>query len=196
MPFLLSLLFLCDLCAAALTFSIVASVPMWRRSAITAPVFVFIAAPIPSLTLVVVFPLQDKTFLNSGFKAASILLLLTVVSVIAAYAAGLICRFAFRTVAPRIEQSLGLRPSLLLQAAILCGGTLSLLVLLLLGTNLARQIWLWGPHRGAIAAGLVCALGVVACFLALLRLGNPEQYLPRPLPKFLGQRIYSGRGSV
>lgn len=196
MPFVLPLLFLCDLCAAAFTFSIVASVPMWRRSAITAPVFVFIAAPIPSLALVMVFPLKDKTFLDFDFKTALILLLLTAVSLIAAYAAGLICRFAFRTAAPRVEELLGLRPFLLLRVAILCGGMLSLLVLLILGANVARQIWLWGPHQGAIAAGLVCAVGVVACFLALLRLGNPQQYLPRPLPESLGQHIYGSRGSA
>ena len=151
----------------------------------------------PSLALAVVLPqLQNNTLHASDFKAASILLLLTAVSVAAAYAAGLICRFFFRTAAPRLEESLGLRPFLLLQAAILCGGTLSVLVLLLLGTSLARQNWLLGPHRNAIFAELVCTLGVVACFLALLRLGNPEQYMPRPLPKLLGQRIYGSKGSA
>jgi hypothetical protein len=196
MPFALPLLFLLDLFAAALTFSIVASVPVWRRSAITAPVFVFIAAPMPSLTLAaVLLQLQAKTLFKSDFKIASTFLFLTAASVIAAYAAALTCRFIFRTVAPRLEAWLGLRPFLLLQAAILCGGTLSLLVLLLLGANLAHQIWLWGPHRGAVAGGLVCALGVMACFLALLRLRKPEQYLPKPLPKFVGQRIY-GSGNL
>jgi hypothetical protein len=192
MPFALPVLFLLDLFAAALTFSTVASVPIWRRSAITAPVFVFIAAPMTSLALAVIFAQAGgKTLLGSGYKVALILLLLAAVSIVAAYVAGLTCRFAFRTVAPRLEQWLGLRPFLILQTAILCGGTLSLLVLLLLAPNLAQQIWLSGPHWGAFAAGLVGALGVLACILALLRLPKPEQYLPRPLRKFVCQRIYS-----
>jgi len=56
MPFALPFLFLLDLFAAALTFAIVSSVPTWRRSAVTAPVFVFIAAPIPLIALAVIVP--------------------------------------------------------------------------------------------------------------------------------------------
>ena len=183
--------FLLDLFAAALTFSAVASVPVWRRSAITAPLFVFFAAPMTSVALAALFAKHEgKLLLSSNHPVAGILFLLAAISILAAYVAGLICRFIFLTVAPRLEQGLGLRPFLMLQAGILCGGTLSLLVLLLLAPKFARQIWLSGPHWGAFAAAFVGALGVLACFLALLRLRSPEQYLPRPLPKFLARRVY------
>jgi len=193
MPFALPLLFLFDLLAAALTFSTVSSVPMWRRSAITAPVRVFIAAPMTSLALIVIVAqLRGQDLLGSDYPVAWVLFLLAAVSVAAAYIAGLACRFAFRTVTPRVEEWLGLRPFLILQVAIFCGGTLSLLLLLLLATSLAHLIWVSGPHWSAFAAGLVGGVGVLACVLALLRLRRPEQYLPRPLPKFITERIYSG----
>lgn len=187
MPFALPLLFLLDLFAAALTFGTVASVPMWRHLAITAPVFVFIATPMTLLTLV-------PALLGSEHSITLIFALLAASSFVAAYIAVLACRFAFRTVAPRLEQLLSLHPFLILQGAILSGGTLSLLVLLVLAPNIAYQIWLWGPRWGAYAVGLVGALGVLSCLLALLRLRKPEQYLPSPLPTFLSRRIYSGNG--
>jgi len=163
--------FLLDLFAAALTFSIVASVPVWRRSAITTPLFVFFAAPMTSVALAALFAKHEgKPLLSSNHPVAGILFLLAAISILAAYMAGLICKFIFLTVAPRLEQGLGLRPFLMLQAAILCGGTLSLLVILLLAPNFAHQIWLSGPRWEAFAAGLVSVLGVLACFLALLRL--------------------------
>lgn len=116
MPFAIPLLFLLDLFAAALTFGTAASVPMWRRSAITAPVFVFVAAPMTSLAVVVAFAqIKGKPRLGFDCPIALIIFLLAVISILAAYVVGLTCRFAFRTIAPRLEQWLGLRPFLMLQ---------------------------------------------------------------------------------
>ncbi len=196
MPFAIPLIFLADLFAAALTFGIVASVPMWRRSAITAPVFVFIASPMTSLAVVLamaVSPMERYVRPGSDYRLPVILSVLAVASIVAAYLAGLACRFVFQTVAPLLENWLGLRRFLILQAAIFCGGTLSLLVWLILSPNVAHLFWVQGLHWVGLAVGLVGALGVLACMLALLRLGTPEQYLPRPLPKFLSQRIYGDR---
>jgi hypothetical protein len=194
MPFALPLLGLFDLLVAALTFATVASVPMWRRSAITAPVFVFIAAPMTSLALAVILaPIGGEIRLGSEYPVTLILFALAATSIVAAYVAGLACRFAFQTITPRLEQWLGLRPFLILQGAILSGGTLSLLVLVLLAPNLAHQIWARGPRWGAFATGMVGALGVLSCILALLRLRKPEQYLPRQLPDFISRRIYGGK---
>lgn len=191
MPFLLPLIFLADLMAAALTFAVVASVPAWRRSAITAPVFVFIAAPVTSLFCGLAL-MRVGGWTHYGTRYPMILLVmlgLAAGAVLAAYVAGLVCRFVFNNLAPRMEQWLGLRQFLILQAAILCGGALSLLVLLILIPNLALQIWNWGPRWGAFAAGLVGAFGVLACLLAFFRLPRPEQYLPKPLPEFLRRRM-------
>ena len=186
--------FLLDLLAAALTFSTVASVPVWRRSAITAPLFVFFAAPMTAVAFIALFAKHEgKLLISSNHRIAGILFLLAAISIFGAYVAGLICRFIFLTIAPRLEQGLGLRPFLMLRAAILCGGTLSLLVFLFWAPNLAHQIWLSGLRWEAFAAGLVGTLGVLACFLALLRLRRPEQYLPKPLPKFLARRINGDR---
>ena len=93
---------------------------------------------------------------------------------------------------PRIERSLGLRPYLILQGAILSGGILSILVLLLIEANVARQLWLGGHAWGATTAALLDGLAVLPCILALMRLRNSEQYLPRSLPNFVSQRIYGG----
>lgn len=190
MPFALPLLFLFDLIAAALTFAAVASVPAWRRSAITAPVFVFIAAP---MTTILIAASISQLSIYTSFAAVSILLTLALGSIIAAYVATLTCRFGFETVAPRLEKLLGLRPLLILQAVILSGGTLSLLVLLIAVPNIAHQIWVWGSHWAALASGSLGVLALMACIPALLRLRTPQQYLPKPLPSFLARRIYSLR---
>ena len=193
MPFALPLFFLFDLIAAALTFAAAASAPWWRRSAITAPVFVFVSAPMTMLLIAVgvsQFPFFSAYSSGSGSTVTFILLALATGSIVAAYLAALTCRFAFETLASRIERLLGLRPLLILQAAILSGGTLSLLVLLVATPNIAYQIWVWGPHWAAIGSGVLGALAVLACILALLRLRTPEQYLPKPLPQFLARRIY------
>jgi len=185
------MLFLADLIAAALTFAAVASVPFWRRSAITAPVFVFLSAPMTSLLILITFAPATR-WINLGSKyqiALLVSLALSAVSIATAYVAVLTCRFVLQILAPRVEQLLGLRSFLVLQAAILSGGTLSLLVLLVLFPNIARMIWISGPHWASILAGLIGALGVLACLLALLRLRAPEQYLPKPLPNFITQLI-------
>lgn len=192
MPFLLPLLFLADLVAAALTFAVTASVPLWRRSAITAPVFVFIAAPVTSIFFLFLFaPLTGWTQFGTRYPVAVFIsLILAIASFLTAWVAALTCRFVFQVFAPRLEQSLGLRTSLVLQGAILSGGTLSLLVILLLFPNIARMAWIFGPHWVSIVAALIGASAVIACILALLRLRSPEQYLPKPLPKFLSERIF------
>lgn len=193
MPFALPLLFMLDMLAAAVTFAVVTSVPMWRRSAITGPVFIFFAAPMASVSLgVILFPIGGQT-LNIGYPATFILATLASISVVVAYVAVLICRFVFQAIAPRLEHWLGLRPFLILQIAVLSGGMLSLLVLLFLTPNLASQIWRGGSHGCALAAALLGALGVLACILALRRLGAPKQYLPRPLPDFVGRYIYNDK---
>ena len=189
MPFALPLLFLFDLIAAALTFAAVASVPAWRRSAITAPVSVFIAAPMTMLVIVTGIS-HISLYTGSSFTAVFILLVLTIGSIMAAYLAALTCRFAFESLVPQTEKLLGLRPFLILQAAIVSGGTLSLLVLLIAVPNIVYQIWAWGPHWVALASGLLGLLAVAACLLALWRLRVPQQYLPKPLPTFLTRRIY------
>ena len=193
MPFLLPLIFLADLIAAALTFATVASVPVWRRSAITAPVFVFIAAPITSIFISLLFaPVTGWTRLGSKYPTTLVILLaLALGSLLTAYVAVLTCRFVFQVLAPRIEQMLGLRTFLILQGAILSGGTLSLLVLLLLVPNIAHMIWVFGPHWASIASCLIGTAGVVACVFALRGLRSPERYLPAPLPQFITQRIMS-----
>jgi hypothetical protein len=190
MPFALPLLLLFDLIAAALTFAIVASIPLWRHAAIPAPVFVFVAAPMTSLFVMASFM---PTGLNarSEFPLRLILAALAIASLLAAYVGWLACGFIFRTVAPRIERSLGLRRWLLLQLAILLGGTLSLVVLLFSASNIAVQIWHWGPHWCVPAVAITGGLGVLACVLALSRLHKPNQYCPKPPPDFIGRRIYS-----
>lgn len=191
MPFALPLLFLFDLMAAALTFATVASVPPWRQSAITAPVFVFIAAPMTGLSFAVaIAPIGAAVRSDLGYPVTLIFAALAIVSIVVAYFAGLTCRFVFQTAAPRLERGLGMRPFLVLKGAILSGGTLSMIVLLFSATNLSIQIWRWGPRWAAVVAGIIGGLGSLACFLALLRLRNPEQYLPRPLPEFVTRRIY------
>jgi len=191
MPFALPLLFLFDLLLAALTFAAVASVPPLRRSAITAPVFIFISAPSTVLLIITAGP-QFLAVSGSETSIAlrTILVFIVIGSIAAAYVAALACRFIFQSVAPRVERLLGLRPLRILQGAILSGGTLSLLVLLVGTPNIAYQCWTYGSRRAALSCGLIGALGVLACVLALLRLRTPQQYLPKPLPDFLSRLIF------
>jgi hypothetical protein len=191
MPFILPLLFLADLIAAALTFAITASVPFWRRSAITAPVFVFIFAPAASIFFFFLFaPVTGWTHFATRYPTALVILLAIFLgSLLTAYLAALTCRFGFQVLAPRVEQFLDLRSYLVLQGAILSGGTLSLLVIVLLFPNIAHMAWNFGPHWVSIVAGLAGVSAAAACILALIRLRAPEQYLPKPLPQFLAARI-------
>jgi hypothetical protein len=100
----------------------------------------------------------------------------------------LICRAVLEFLPPWLDSRLGIRRLLLLQVALLFGGSLSLLCLL------AFFAWLTFLLRANLAWALVaCLVGLTAsaaCIHALVQLPNPEPFQPRPLPEKIKRLIF------
>ncbi len=100
----------------------------------------------------------------------------------------LICRAVFEFLPPWLDSRLGIRRLLLLQVALLFGGSLSLLCLL------AFFAWLTFLLRANLPRALVaCLIGLIACAACihpLVQLPNPEPFQPRPLPDNIKRLIF------
>jgi hypothetical protein len=180
-----------ELVAAALTFAVVANVPTFRRWAISAPITAVILAP--CLLLIAGPFFLHHVFLLRAERGAwaiygLVVVLIVAVCVILAKAAELACRAAFEYLPPWMHNKLGFRRDLLVRSAILLGGSLSLLVVILVFGWLSiglREHLPWEIFSGAV--GLSAAM---ACIRAFLRLRTPDLFQPVPLPDSLKRMIF------
>jgi hypothetical protein len=179
------------LLVAALTFAVTANVSALRRSAITAPIASAVVSP--CVLLVIAPVLATRVFIVQGSPsswALYVLFALTVIGVSVALArcATLICRAIFEYLPEWLEMQLGLRRYLLVQTALLAGGGLSLLVLLVIFGWLAfilRSNSLWAVSLGIFGLAACCA-----CLRAIFALRNPEPFHPMPLPDSIKRLIF------
>ncbi len=188
-----------SLLAAAITFTLTATIMPFMRSAIPAPIAATILSPCLVLLAFPVFLVQHHPFLvspqESQWTAWALYALITAlaIAICAALAkiATLICRAIFEFLPPWLESRFNLQRQLLLQLALLFGGSLSLLVLagffgwltFLLRENLAL----------ALTFGIAGFAASAACARALLRLPDPERYKPAPLPDSIKKLIFRER---
>jgi hypothetical protein len=180
-----------ELVAAALTFAVAANVPAFRCSAVPAPIAAVILAP--CLLLIAGPLLLRHMFIMQARRGAWAVYALAVALIIAAClafakAVTLACRAVFEFLPPWLDAKLGLRHELLLQAALVTGGGLSLSVVFLFFGWMAfvfRENPLW-----AVGFGLIGLAASTACVLALLQLPHPEPFQPVPVPAALKGIIF------
>lgn len=185
-----------ELLIAALTFAIVANIPSLRRLAIPAPIASVILAP---CLLLIVLPFALRwTFVARGSPRGWILYALIVTlavaaSAILAKAAELLCRALFEFLPPWIHRKLGLRYDVLVRSAILVGGSLSLIVVLVIFGWLS----VFSRHlEAAIGFGALGLAAAFACVRALLHLRTPEFFQPVPFPNSLKRMIFRESSST
>lgn len=178
---------------AALTFAVTSSIPAFRHNAIPAPFVAFILSPalffvaIPvALSNLVIF--RSSHGIWHWVIYALIALGVTLVLILIAWFAVMVCRAIFELLPLWFHNALGLRVGLLLQAAILLGGSLSLLV------HLVFFGWLAFVLRSSLVASLSAAaiglLGAAACLRALFRIPSPQQFQPAPLPAWIHHILF------
>jgi hypothetical protein len=194
-PFLA--LFLAMLCAAALTFTATAAIPAFRSSAITAPIIAFIISP--ALIFPLSIPIYAHVFIinppigSAAFwvRFGTVIVLLSAGCIFIAYVAVLVCRAIFQLVPPWLANSFGVRANLLLQASILVGGSLSILVLL---TTASLLIYFLKNNSIMV---LLCGIGglitATICIRSFLRLTEPECYQPKPLSGWASKLLLARR---
>jgi hypothetical protein len=194
-PFLALLLAM--LCASALTFTVTAVVPAWRSFAIINPVAAFFLSPVLYVPLSLpiythIFGMGMEPSVTSPafwIRFGTVLVLLAIGCTFVAYVAVLICQAIFQLVPPWLATAFGVRPSLLLQASILAGGSLSVVVLLTVATLLVyilkdNLIWvLLCGTTGVVASGI--------CIRSLLRITEPDCYQPKPLSGWASRLLLS-----
>jgi hypothetical protein len=180
--------FLAMLLAAAFTFTVTSAIPALRSRAITAPIAAFLLSPVIFFAAIVMWTSQHHMFITqpaSGSAAFLIrfctgLILLTAGCSFVAAVAVLACRIIVEIVPPMLARLFNLRPQLFLQAIILAGGSLSILVLL---TSAACLCFIVRESIPSIVGIAVAALLAAAlCLRAILHLTEPECYQPKPIP--------------
>ena len=192
-PFLAPLLAM--LFAAALTFAVSASFVPLRAYAITAPLWAFLVSPALILAIspliygrmfVMDPPVRSAAFLIR-FGTGTILILIG--CLLGAYLITVGCRAIFELLPAFLSRSLGIKPSVLLQASILSGGVLSCFVLL---ASFALLIYFAKDHVAIVlACGLLGLVTSGLCFRAVLRLANPECYQPKPMPQWARNIVFT-----
>lgn len=202
MPFLLPLLFTAvtttAFVCAALTFAITANVPAFRHNAIPAPLIAFILSPALFFVAIPValsqfFLIQSSHSIWNWILYGLIALGVTLVLLLIAWFAVMVCRAVFELLPQWLHSALRLRIGLLLQATILLGGSLSLLVLLVFFAWLTFVL-----HANPGLASIIALLGLVssaACLRALFRLPAPQQFQPAPLPAWIHHILFHPHNS-
>jgi hypothetical protein len=134
-----------------------------------------------------------RVFIWQGSPLAWTLYVLFALAIVAASlaiarVASLMCRAIFEYLPEWLERLLGLRRYLLVQIALLMGGGLSLVVLVVLFGWLAFVLRNSAPS--AISLGTFGFASSCACVRALFPLNVPESFQPNPLPDSIKRLIF------
>jgi len=178
------------LIAAANAFTLCVAIPAWRSHSILAPVAALVLAGFtaPPLGFLILHIQHHMFLLRERFPFAGLLfgiLALLALALICAvtWVATILCRAVLQLVPPVLTRHFGLKPPLLLQAALFVGSVCSAAVQLAAFGGLT---WLLRTMPIlAIPSSIAGVTGSAICLRVLLQLRTPDAFAPKPVPQWI-----------